>query len=237
MALLAAAAGLYAAARETSTFAIDELRIEGAPPALARQIEEELAPLVGRSLVGLDGDGVVAQVTALPGVRSATYDRAFPHALVVRVVRERPAAVLRRGAESWLVSARGRVIRQLEQGAHARLPRIWAPKTTVVERGAILGDAELLRSVLALRVVAGEQFPARVRTVRGRGGELTFVLGNGLELLLGDEAELALKLAAAREILPLLDPPGLGGPTYLDLSVPERPVAGTTLESEVEVET
>jgi hypothetical protein len=217
-------------------FAIDELRIEGATPALARQIREELAPLVGRSLVGLDGDAVVAQLAALPAVRSATYDRAFPHALVVRVVRERPAVVLRRGAESWLVSARGRVVRQLEQGAYAKLPRIWVPKTFPLETGTVVGDAEVRRSVLALRVVAAEGFPARIRTVRGRDGELTFVLASGPELRLGEDTEIALKLAAAREILPLLEPAALGGPTYLDLSVPERPVAGTTLNSEVEVE-
>jgi cell division septal protein FtsQ len=236
LALLAAAAGLYAAARETSMFAIDEVRVEGAPPGLVRQIEQELAPLTGRSLVGLDGDGVLAQVEALPGVRSASYDRAFPHTLVVRVVRERPAVVLRRGAESWLVSARGRVLRQVEQGAHAKLPRIWLPKSFPLERGDLVGDTEVLRSVLALRAVAAEELAVRIRTVRGRGGELTFVLASGLELRLGEDAELALKVAAAGEILPLLDPPGLGGPTYLDLSVPERPVAGTTLKSEVEVE-
>jgi cell division septal protein FtsQ len=236
LALLAAAAGLYAAARETSMFAIDEVRVEGAPPGLARQVEEELAPLVGRSLVGLDGDGVLGRVEALPGVRSASYDRAFPHTLVVHIVRERPAVVLRRGAESWLVSARGRVLRQVEQGTHAKLPRIWLPKTFPLERGDVVGDTEILRSVLALRVVASEELAVRIRTVRGRGGELTFVLASGLELRLGEDTELALKVAAAREILPLLDRPGLGGPTYLDLSVPERPVAGTTLKSEVEVE-
>jgi len=235
LALLAAAAGLYAAARETSMFAVDAVRVEGAPPGLARQVEQELATLVGRSLVTLDGGDVAARVEALPAVRSAGVDRAFPHTLVVTVVRERPALVLRRGAESWLVSARGRVVRRLEQGAQPKLPRIWLPKSFPLERGAIVGDAKVRRSVLALRVVASEGLPARVRTVRG-GGELTLVLASGLELRLGEDAALALKVAAAREILPLLDPPALGGPTYLDLSVPERPVAGTTLNSQVETE-
>jgi hypothetical protein len=90
--------------------------------------------------------------------------------------------------------------------------------------------------VLALRTAGAEGLGARIRTVRGRGGEVTFVLASGLELRLGEDSELPLKLAAAREILPLLDPPGLGGPTYLDLSVPKWPVAGTTLNSEVEAE-
>ena len=236
LALLALAGGLYAAARETSMFSVDAVKVEGAPPGLARQVEQELATLVGRSLVSLDGGDVAARVEALPAVRSASVDRAFPNTLVVRVVRERPAVVLRRGSESWLVSARGRVVRRVDQGAHPKLPRLWLPRTFALERGAILGDREVLRSVLALRVVAEEGLPARVRTVRGRGGELTLVLAGGLELRLGEDTELPLKLAAAREILPLLDPPGLGGPTYLDLSVPERPVAGTTLNSQVEDE-
>ena len=53
------------------------------------------------------------------------------------------------------------------------------------------------------------------------------------EVRLGDASDLALKLAVARRILPALA--GVGG--YLDVSVPERPVAGQDLNSQVEVET
>ena len=42
----------------------------------------------------------------------------------------------------------------------------------------------------------------------------------------------ALKLELARRLLPRL----VEGELYLDVSVPERPVAGATLESQVEVE-
>jgi hypothetical protein len=35
-----------------------------------------------------------------------------------------------------------------------------------------------------------------------------------------------LKIAIARGILPALALPGRGGPDYLDITVPERPVAG-----------
>jgi len=37
----------------------------------------------------------------------------------------------------------------------------------------------------------------------------------------------ALKLAVAQNILTTLPPPRAGGPQYLDVSVPERPVAGS----------
>jgi cell division protein FtsQ len=222
----------YAAARETSAFAVREVRVEGATPALARQIRATLRPVVGESLVALDGDGVLSRAESLPGVLSAGYDRAFPHTLVVRVRRERPAAVLRRGAESWLVSARGRFLKQLRRGAHPRLPRIWVPRSVGVSAGGLMSDPDARRAVLALSPLAGAPLPARVRSVRATPEELTFALAGGLELRLGDESDLHLKLAVAREILPLVG----SGPCYLDVSVPERPVACGTLNSQVEVE-
>ena len=54
--------------------------------------------------------------------------------------------------------------------------------------------------------------------------ELTFVLASGLELRLGDVRAIPLKLAVAARILPQVL--GKDASTYLDVSVPERPVAG-----------
>ncbi|MFL6005598.1 MAG: cell division protein FtsQ/DivIB [Gaiellaceae bacterium] len=234
--LVAVALGLYAGVRRPSVFAVDEVRVKGAPPALASRIEHQLHSVQGTSLVTLDGDGVLARVESLPMVHSARYDRAFPHTLVVTVVPEQPAAILRRGADAWLLSTRGRVVGQVARGSHARLPRVWAPKTVPVETGRVVSDADVRAAVLALPRREADKLPIRIRATRSRGGELAFVLANGLELRLGSGSEVALKLAAAREILPRLAAPAGGGPTYLDVSVPERPVAGTTLESEVEVE-
>lgn len=231
LALLALAAGSYALARGTSLFAVEGIRVEGAPPALAREVRAALAPVVGSSLVALDGDAVVGSVEAIPGVLAAGYDRSFPHTLVVTVRRERPAAVVRRGRESWLVSARGRVLRTLPRGDHARLPRVWVPKRVSVREGDRLSSDEALRAVRAATALLGSPLPRRVTAVRVGAADLTFLLAGGLELRLGDETDLPLKLAVAREVLPLA-----GGAVYLDVSVPERPVSGQTLESKVEVE-
>ena len=230
--ILALAAGAYAAARETSAFELREIRVDGAPPALSRQIRETLKPVVGESLVTLDGDEVVSLLEGLPEVRTARYDRAFPNTLVVTVHRERPAVVLRRGRESWLLSDRGRVIRALERGAHPRLPRIWVPRSVEASVGAVVSQHDVRRAVAAVRTLAAEGLPGRVRTVRASGDELAFVLVSGLELRLGDETDLALKLAVAADVLPLLT----SGTAYLDVSIPERPVAGTTLDSQVEID-
>jgi hypothetical protein len=55
---------------------------------------------------------------------------------------------------------------------------------------------------------------------------LTFSLASGLELRLGDASALPLKFAVAAELLHSIPSPAHGGPRYLDLVVPSRPVAG-----------
>jgi hypothetical protein len=97
---------------------------------------------------------------------------------------------------------------------------------------------EPLRGIQALAVGAvaplrRQPLPVGVRSVAASRTELTLKLRNGLELRLGDGADLPVKLEVARRILPgLHEREG-----YLDLSVPERPVLGTTLDSQVEVDT
>ena len=125
LAILGFALGGYLLARETSLFAIDTIEVQGGSAPVARQVREALAPFAGKPLVGLDGSAVLARVDALPTVFSASFDRDFPHTLRITVVPERPAAVLRRGPQSWLVSTRGRVMERLASSAVPRLPRIW----------------------------------------------------------------------------------------------------------------
>ena len=61
---------------------------------------------------------------------------------------------------------------------------------------------------------------ADVRQVRTGDGELTLLLGSGTEIRLGDSGDLRLKLAIVKQLLPLTT-----GAGYVDISVPERPVA------------
>jgi hypothetical protein len=74
-------------------------------------------------------------------------------------------------------------------------------------------------------------FPVRVRSVTA-GESLVFDLETGIELRLGTELDVALKLAVAASILPSLPAPVEGGPDYLDVSVPERPVTGSNPQVE-----
>lgn len=230
-ALLAGTLGAIVLARETSMFAVQRVEVSGVEPELARAVEGAVDEQLGRSLLKVDPAAVERAVEALPAVLSARLDRAFPHTLELQVVPERPVAVVRQGAASYLVSARGRVIGELERGAKRRLPRIWVTRAVAIEVGG-LAEGDLRPAVTAVAPLGGVKLPGRVVNVRATGDELTLVLRSGRELRLGEPTDVRLKLAVAGRVLPLLGPEDV----YLDVSVPSRPVAGTIYEPQVEVE-
>ena len=85
-----------------------------------------------------------ARLADVAEVASATYNRDFPHTLVVSVRSERPVALLRRGGEAWLVSDGARVLSQVVQRPFPALPRVWISPTADPLDGAVLdGDAAL----------------------------------------------------------------------------------------------
>jgi len=225
-ALVLLGVGVYSLARESGMFAVDTIQVEGASPALAEQVRQELHRYDGRSLVTVDAGAVAERVDGLPTVRRSAVDRAFPHTLRIRVVPEVPVAVLRRGADSWLVSERGRVIAPVGLGAHRALPRIWVPSRTEIDVGTLLSDEPGALAARSLAALVGSGFPNRVAFVRALDGQITLGLWGGLEIRLGVPVDLRLKIAIARAILPNLALPAMGGPDYLDIAVPERPVAG-----------
>lgn len=221
-AIVVTAVGSYALARETSMFAVREVDVIGAPPGVAAHVRAALKVLDGTSLLALDGSTVEHRLTALPDVASATYDRDFPHTLRVFVQPERPVGVLRRGPDAWLVSARARVIRKLSPHGLPALARVWLPAGTQVEVGQTLVGTPTVRAVEAVATLRAAGSRLTIRNVRSTDRELTLLLGSGLEVRLGNGRALALKLAIARRIAAQLS-----GSGYLDVSVPERPVANT----------
>lgn len=228
--VLAAAAGavavlglFYLGARETPLFAVRELEISGAPPAVRTEVEKAAERYVGESLVELDGDELLRRLAALPTVRSLRYDRAFPHTLRLMVAPEVPAAIVRTGSDSWLVSERGRVIGLLEQGVGDRLSAIWLGGRVALAVGGVLRDRQA-RLALGALVQVPEDFPVSIRSARARAGEITLVTGSGAELRLGDRSALPLKLAVAARVLRRLTAAERATLAYLDLTVPDHPV-------------
>ena len=220
LAVVTLAVGMYLIARETSLFAVDTIDVRGAPSGVAGQVRAALAEFKGSSLVTLYGTAVERRLAALPVVAEARYDRDFPHTLRIFVKPEMPVAVVRRGPDSWLVSARARVISSLRLGEESALPRIWVAGRVSVSPGGTLGG-DPARAVRAAAPLAGSSLEGRVGAVRATPHQLTLVLRSGVELRLGDGHNLPVKLAIGARIAAAER--HMSG--YVDLTVPDRPVS------------
>jgi cell division protein FtsQ len=224
------AAGLYLAARETSLFAIDRIEVRGVPAGQAARISAALEPVSDSSLVSFDatdGDRLLASV---PIVASASYDRDFPHTLVVTVLPELPIALLRRGPDAWVVSDSGRVLRKVTDRPLPALPRIWVPASTDPLVGAVVAD-ESAATVQAVAAMHEVRLPVPIRSVRLEGRELSLTLASGVEVLLGTPSRLPLKLAVTAKVIEAAP-----DARWVDVSVPERAVASTEGITESQVD-
>jgi cell division protein FtsQ len=224
--LVAAVLAVYRGAHVSWVFDVERVDVQGAPPAVAREVEAATKSTVGKSLLTIDVDALEGTVRSLPSVAGASVDRAFPHTLVIKVAPERAVAVVRRGHSSWLVTGSGRVIREIQTGTERALPRLWLKRGVAIRIGGSLpaGFTEATRALAAVRDV---RLPRRVKAVRSTGSEMTLVLRRGPEIRLGEPRDLLLKLAVAAQVFRLLEPRTV----YLDVSVPERPVASRYLNS------
>jgi cell division protein FtsQ len=228
--IVVAAGAAWLAARETPVFSVRTIEVAGAPAGVTTQVRRSLATTEGTSLLKVDLDAALGNVTALPTVASARFDRAFPHTLRVVVVPEHAVAVVRQGAKSYIVAESGRIMATSDRHARPALARIWVKRDVQLGVGAT-AEGDLLTAVAAVAPLVGSGFPGRVSSVTVTPTNLSLTLRSGLELRLGDPQDVALKLAVAARVIPLLT----SDTTYLDVAVPERPVSGT-LYSQVEPE-
>lgn len=83
-AALVALGGAYIVARQTSVFAVRWIDVRGGTPSVKAEVQKALKPTRGTSLLRLDGSALARRLEALPDVASASFDRSFPHTLVVR---------------------------------------------------------------------------------------------------------------------------------------------------------
>ena len=239
MSAIAAAAAallalLYLAARETPLFAVRTVEITGGSEAVRKAVREAAQPAEGESLVALDVNSLVQELEALPSVRSASYDRAFPSTLRLFVRPELSIGIVRLGPDRWVVSKRGRIIRRYVTGSRERYPRFELPGRPNVVPGAFLTDPGA-RVVLGALAVVPKNFPARIHMVRLEGGRLTMELRapwGSPELRLAEAVNVKVKLAVAAVVLRSLSADAPSSVGYVDVSVPERTVVGSNPQVE-----
>ena len=230
IAAVVVAGGLYVLARETSLFSIDRIEVRGVPPGQAARVRAALEQLTGSSLVSFEAKDGNRRLASVPIVATASYDRDFPHTLVVTVVPEIPIALLRRGPDAWLVSDNGRVLRRLNERPLPSLPRIWLAASADPLVGAVVAD-DSAATVQALAAMDGARLPSPIRSVHLVEDELTVTLASGVDVLLGTPSRLPLKLAVTAKVIAIAP-----DARYIDVSVPERAVASdaSTIDPQVD---
>jgi cell division protein FtsQ len=168
------------------------------------------------SVLDVRRDALQTAVEPYPIVRSLRTQTDFPHGLTITVNAYEPVAALKAGGQLTAVAADGTILR----GSATKDLTIVGVRSTV--GGGRVGDRQALRAI-HLIAAAPPALRARVaRVYRGPHG-LAATLQNGPKLYFGGTARFGAKWGAAAAVLAHRTSKGA---SYLDLRVPERPVAG-----------
>jgi cell division protein FtsQ len=202
--------------------------VTGATPRVDALVRTAVArDVAGRSLLGVDASSLAARIEAIPDVKVAHVDRAFPHTVAVSVVMERPAGLVRAGKASYIVSVDGRVLRAAARAPKA-LPRLVLPAASQPTPGHTVATAEM-RSALRVLSVVPHRFPeniARLKKVFASRGGVVAIFGHGLQVRLGTTGSLEVKLHVAARVLSRMGASIRHSVAYVDVSAPARPAIG-----------
>jgi len=166
---------------------------------------------------------VRAAAAAFPWVASVAVQRDWPRGLTVDVEVARPAAaVAARSGEPALVSAAGRVLGPVPEGAGVGWLRLSRPPPAA---GYALPEAE--RGGLAFLAAAAPEVARRVRELGAEAtGALSGRIDGGPELRLGRAERMRAKARALALVLAAVPADELAQAAYIDLRIPARPVIG-----------
>ena len=224
--LLAAAAATIALGsvyqfwfRDSSFVAVSDLEVTGLTTKDAASIRaafhaaaEDMTTLH----VGQDALDEVAQ--RFPAIRAVEVETHFPHGMTIHVIERKPAALVEVDGTPTPVAPDGTILTGVRPPAG--LPVL---RTEKGHKQGRLTDHETLRALLVVGA-APPGFPQRIEGVSEESARgIVVELADGPELLFGDADRAEAKWVAAVRVL--ADPDAQGA-TYIDVRLPERPVAG-----------
>jgi len=178
-----------------------------------------IAAAHGMTTLHVDVDALRRAMGAGATIDALRVTADFPHGLRIEVVEKSPVAVLVSASDRVAVGAGGVLLPAIHP-----IPG-WLP---VIDVGALPAHGRLGQGRASRLVEAAAAAPAplrpritRLRELPGKG--LVADIRNGPEVILGSPVDLAQKWAAAAAIL--ADPTSRGA-SYVDVRLPDRPVAG-----------
>ena len=201
--------------RDSSLVAIEDVQITGTDvtPGVADQLT---AAATGLSTLHLDRSAVEAAVADDPSVVALKIDTDFPHAVTIDVQSRTPAGWLDADGGT-LLAADGTVL-----GTGVDRP----DGLPEIAGGDPAGDRAEGEALAAARVLGGVPGPLQPQVERAAVDDQQGVvaeLNGGIELRFGSAGNADQKWRAAATVLA---DPKLTSATYIDLSVPSRPVVG-----------
>jgi cell division protein FtsQ len=204
--------------RNSSLVRVENVTVTGIQGSQAAEIERALvAEALGMTTLHVREKALLGAVSQYPVVRSLRTETDFPHGLRIVINAYEPVAALRSsGGGETAVAGDGTLLR----GSSTRaLPIVGVRSTPGGDR---LGRGETLGAVRLL-AAAPRALRARIaRVYRGPRG-LAATMNDGPKLYFGGAARLEAKWGAAAQVLAHRSSRGA---SYVDLRIPERPVAG-----------
>jgi cell division septal protein FtsQ len=213
--VVALVAGYHFWFRDWSVFAVEDVEVTGVT-ANEKEVTVALEEAAdGMTTLHVRDDELRAAVQAFPTVASISADTTLLHGLEVRVTERLPVAEARLGGELLPVSADGFVLVGLE--VDDPLPRIEARA-----KGAVLDEEGAAQA--AILGAAPSDLRDRLRSAiwDSASGGVVVELAGAPEVRFGDGERAEEKWQALAAVLA----DGVPGGGYIDVSVPERPVAG-----------
>jgi cell division septal protein FtsQ len=201
--------------RDSSMVAIEKVNVTGA--AVAPGVEERLtSAATGLSTLHLDRGAIEDAVADDPSVVALKIDTDFPHGITIDVESRTPAGWVDAGGGT-LLAADGTVL-----ATGAEQPD-GIPEIAGGDPGGDRAGGEELAAARVLGAVPGPLQEQVVKASVDDGHGVVAELNGGIELRFGSPGNADQKWEAAAAVLA---DPKLTSATYIDLSVPSRPVVG-----------
>lgn len=204
---------VYVVLRTTSLSAVENVTIVGVEGPNASETRRALEQAsIGQSTLGFDAGALREAVAEMPSITGVDVHTRFPHGVQIEVHQRIAVGAL---------SVDGRKIAVATDGT--LLPEWDAGDLPIVNGGRATGGRLVAEHRAAAKILAGA--PEALRAKTARIDKSTIVrLADGPALLFHDADRVAAKWLAATAVL--ADPSSVGA-TWIDLRVPERPVAGS----------
>jgi cell division septal protein FtsQ len=207
--------------RDSPLVSVDHVTVTGVDGADASAISSALRS-AARKMTTLDVQTgqLRAAVSRFPEVKGLSVSTQLPHGIVIHVVEFLPVAVVEIGGRKVQVSGEGRLLPAAP--ATESLPLIPLPDPPV---GVRLTQPWALAAVRLLGAAPYQLLPkvGEVTSIAGHG--LVGQLHNGPSIYFGDATQAAAKWAA---VLAVLADSNSQGASYIDVTDPQHPAAGST---------